>query len=58
MMLIAGAHVLFILRVPWPKWVPAGILIGFGAVDFLMIYYLLCFVAKLVGKEALVRREL
>jgi phosphatidylserine synthase len=52
---VALTHVLFILRVPWPKWVPAGILIGFAAVDLLMIFYLISFVAKLMGKEALAK---
>lgn len=54
---VAGAHVVFILRVPWPEWVPAPILIVFAAVDLLVIFYLLSFVAKLMGKEALMRES-
>lgn len=54
---IAGAHVLFILRVPWPKWVPSGILIGFAVADLLIIGSVLYVVAKLMGKEALVKES-
>jgi hypothetical protein len=50
---IAGTHALFILRVPWPKWVPSGILIGFAVGDLLIISSVLYLVAKLMGKEAL-----
>jgi hypothetical protein len=54
---IAGGHVLFILRVRWPEWVPSPILIAFAAVDSLMIFYILSLVGKLMGKEALVKKS-
>ena len=55
---VAGAHVVFILRVPWPEWVPAPILIAFALVDLFVIFYLLYLVGKLMGKEALVKESL
>src|SRR5579862_2751677 len=51
---VAGAHVVFILRVPWPKWVPAPILTVFALADAFVIFYVLYLVGKLMGKEALV----
>lgn len=58
MIAVAAAHLLFILRVHWTdRWVPAGVLIGFAAVDLVIIYYLVCFVAKLMGKEALAKES-
>jgi hypothetical protein len=54
---IAGGHVLFVLRVRWPEWVPAPILLVFAAVDSLMIFYILSLVGKLMGKEALVKES-
>ena len=55
---VAGAHVLFILRVHWPAWVPSPILIAFAAVDSLVIFYILSVVGKLMGKDALVKESL
>ena len=52
---VAGAHVVFILRVPWPEWVPAPILIAFALVDLFVIFYVLYVVGRLMGKEALVK---
>jgi hypothetical protein len=54
---VAGAHVVFILRVPWPEWVPAPILIAFALADLFVIFYLLYLVGKLMGKEALVKES-
>ena len=54
---VAGAHVLFILRVPWPEWVPAPILIVFAVADLFVIFYVLYLVGKLMGKEALVKES-
>src|SRR5579862_3580191 len=55
---VAGAHVVFILRVPWPEWVPAPILIAFALVDLFVILYLLYLVGTLMGKEAFVKESL
>ena len=46
---IAGAHVLFILRVPWPEWVPAPILTLIAIVDAVVIFTILGLVEKLMG---------
>jgi len=46
---IAGAHALFILRVPWPHWVPAPILTVLGTVDAAIIFAILSLVEKLAG---------
>jgi hypothetical protein len=54
---VAGAHVVFILRVPWPEWVPAPIVIAFALMDLFVIFYLLYLVGKLMGKEALVKES-
>ena len=54
---VAGAHVVFILRVPWPEWIPAPILIAFALADAFVIFYLLYLVAKLMGKEALAKES-
>lgn len=54
---VAGAHVVFIRRVPWPEWVPAPVLIVFALVDLFVIFYVLYIVGKLMGKEALVRES-
>jgi hypothetical protein len=55
---VTGAHVLLILRVPWPdRWVPAPILIAFALVDLFAIFYLLYLVGKFMGKEALVKES-
>ena len=56
---VLGAHVLFILRVPWPesKWVPAPVLIAFALADAFVIFYVLYLVGKLMGKEALVKES-
>ena len=55
---VTGAHVVFILRVPWPdRWIPAPILIAFALVDSFAIFCLLYFVAKLMGKEALAKES-
>ena len=54
---VAGAHVVFILRVPWPEWVPAPILIAFALMDLFVIFYLLYLVGKLMGKETLVKEN-
>lgn len=55
MIAVAAAHLLLILRVHWTdRWVPAGILIGFAAVDLFLILSLLSFVGKVMGKDALV----
>jgi hypothetical protein len=54
---VAGAHVVFILRVPWPEWVPPPILIAFALADAFVIFYLLYLVGKLMGKEALVKES-
>ena len=55
MLPVAGAHVLLILRVPWPEWVPTPFLFAFAAVDLFFIFYVLYLVGKLMGKEALVK---
>jgi hypothetical protein len=52
---VVGAHVVFILRVPGPKWVPAPILISFALAEAYVIFYFLYLVGKLMGKEALVK---
>lgn len=57
LMPVAGAHVLFIVRVPWPEWVPAPVLIAFALADAFWIFYLLYLVGKLMGKEALVKES-
>jgi hypothetical protein len=44
---IAGAHVLFILRVPWPEWVPAPLLAVLATVDAVIIFAILGLVEKL-----------
>jgi hypothetical protein len=49
---IAGAHVLFILRVPWPEWVPAPILTLIAIVDAVVIFTILGLVEKLLGARA------
>jgi O-antigen/teichoic acid export membrane protein len=49
MLPIAGAHVLFILRVPWPEWVPAPILSLLATVDAVIIFLVLGFIEKAVG---------
>ena len=54
---VAGAHVVFILRVPWPEWVPAPILIAFALADAFVIFFLLYLVGKLMGKETLVKES-
>jgi O-antigen/teichoic acid export membrane protein len=46
---IAGAHVLLILRVPWPKWVPAPVLTLLATVDAVIIFAILGLVEKLMG---------
>lgn len=46
---IAGAHVLFILRVPWPGWVPAPLLTLFAIVDAIIIFTILGFIEKVIG---------
>jgi len=46
---IAGAHVLFILRVPWPEWVPAPILTLIAIVDAVLIFAILGLVERLMG---------
>jgi hypothetical protein len=57
LMPVVGAHVVFILRVPWPEWVPAPILIVFAVADLFVIFYVLYLVGKLMGKEALVKES-
>ena len=57
LMPLVGAHVVFILRVPWPEWVPAPILIVFAVADLFVIFYVLYLVGKLMGKEALVKES-
>lgn len=48
---IAGAHVLFILRVPWPKWVPAPLLTVLATVDAVIIFAILRLVEKLTARN-------
>jgi hypothetical protein len=52
---VAGAHVLFLLKLPMPKWVPAPAITGIVIGDVLAIIVLLRLVAKLVGGGAAVR---
>jgi hypothetical protein len=52
---VAGAHVLFLLKFPMPKWVPAPALTGLVFGDVLAILLLLRLVAKLMGGAAAVR---
>jgi hypothetical protein len=46
---IAGAHVLLILRVPWPEWIPAPVLTLFAIVDAVIIFAILGLVEKLTA---------
>jgi hypothetical protein len=48
---IAGAHVLFILRVPWPVWVPAPILTVLATIDAVIIFAILGVVEKLTARN-------
>jgi hypothetical protein len=48
---IAGAHVLFVLRVPWPEWVPAPLLTLFAIVDAVIIFAILGLVERVMGRR-------
>ena len=48
---IVGAHVVFILRVPWPQWVPAPILTLLATVDAAIIFAILGLVEKLTARN-------
>jgi hypothetical protein len=52
---VAGAHVLFLLKFPMPKWVPAPALTGLVFGDVVAILLLLRLVTKIVGGAAAVR---
>jgi hypothetical protein len=52
---VAGAHVLFLLKFPMPKWVPAPALTGLVFGDVVAILLLLRLVAKIVGGAAAVK---
>jgi hypothetical protein len=52
---VAGAHVLFLLKFPMPKWVPAPALTGLVFGEVVAILLLLRLVTKIVGGAAAVR---
>ena len=52
---VAGAHVLFLLKFPMPKWVPAPALTGLVFGDVVAILLLLRLVTKIVGGAAAVK---
>ena len=50
---VGSIHLAIILLVPWSSsWRPAAMMAGLGALDFLLILWLILFVEKVMGKTS------